>query len=468
MSDFIGCKHEVAHAYSKAQAHTHVTTCSPRVADLTRMAFVSFKHWLTQVSFTRVRQSIMWCFVFASFASLAGATILDGISDDLASQFHDMPTSVVAAAIANGLGKALDTEGVPASDFACVRDYSAACPEGWADQGDGETCSAPMYYQGQCATHENFAALTPTEKRAKASACGTEFRCVDTCTMDFSSPCPDGWDTDRSNHCVAPSEYAGPCIGRKDFRGASSSTRNHWSSLCNVRWPCRRQRGDVNDVGDDRGCAADYSKTCPAGWTIVGIQCVAPIDYQGPCATMIDLSRLAVAQKAAYAKACELSWPCGVDSFLDTVASFLQYASRDGASDPQHFIADSKLQVSQLNVAKKEVSKLIPRVKAGGWMSTKALTRLVSLTTDPNAKSVMISAGVEAAAETLMKRPDTSDRNVGLAGSLLTMLSGMPVAVEVSDEVGANGHVDVVIPRPSRVYHSDEVILHHSFGVSPS
>jgi len=99
-------------------------------------------------------------------------------------------------------------------------------------------------------------------------------------------------------------------------------------------------------------------------------------------------------------------------------------------------------------------------------MATKALTRLVSMTADPNAKTVMIGAGVEAAAETLLKRPGTSDRNIALAGSLLTMLSGMPVAVEVSDEAGANGHVDVIIPRPSRVYQSDELLVRHSFGVN--
>lgn len=234
-----------------------------------------------------------------------------------------------------------------------------------------------------------------------------------------------------------------------------------------MRWPCRRQRGDVSDVGPNLGCVADFSKTCPADWIIVGVQCVAPVDYQGPCATMIDLSGLTVTQKDAYAKACHTPWPCGGESFLENGASFLQYALHDdSASDPQHVVVDAKLQASQLNIAKKEVSKLIPRVKAGGWMATKALSRLVSLTTDPNAKSVMISAGAVAAAETLMKRPDTSDRNIGLAGSLLTMLSGMPVAVEVSDEAGANGHVDVVVPRPSRVYQPDELILQRSFGVS--
>jgi hypothetical protein len=182
---------------------------------------------------------------------------------------------------------------------------------------------------------------------------------------------------------------------------------------------------------------------------------------------MIDLSGLTLAQRDAYAKACATPWPCAADSFLQRGASFLQHALQDGAaSESQRFIVDSKLRASQLTIAKKEVSKLIPRVKAGGRMATKALARLVSLTTDPDAKAVMISAGAVAAAETLMKRPDTSDRNVGLAGSLLTMLSGMPVAVEVSDMAGSNGHVDIIIPRPSRVYQPDEVILQRSSGMS--
>lgn len=409
----------------------------------------------------------MWRALCPSCVLLTRAMMLEGIADDLALHFHDVSTSLVAGAVANGLGKALDIEGVPASDVFCVRDYSALCPEGWADQGDGETCSAPMYYQGQCAEHENFALLTPTEKRAKASACGSQFACVDTCPMDFSSPCPDGWDIDRSNHCIAPPEYAGPCIGRRDFREASSSAKSQWSSLCDVRWPCRKQSGDVSNSAHDRGCPADFSKTCPFDWATVGFHCVSPIDYNGPCATMVDLRGLTVAQKDAYAKACSTPWPCESGSVLETGASFLQYALQDdNAPDPLAYLVNSKLQASQLNIAKKEILKLIPRVEAGGWMATKALTRLVSMTADPNAKSVMIGSGAEAAAETLMKRPGTSDRNVGLAGSLLTMLSGMPVAVEVSDEAGANGHVDVVIPRPSRVYQSDEVILGRSFGLS--
>ena len=407
-------------------------------------------------------------FAFACCASMTHAEVLEGIFDDLALQFHDMPNSVVEAAIANSLGKSLGIEGVPLSDVACVRDYSAACPEEWSDKGDGETCSAPMYYQGPCSNDFNFATLTPAEKRAKASACGSQFPCVDSCTMDFSSHCPDDWENDSSNHCVAPLEYTGPCVGRKDFRGSSSHTKSQWSSLCNVRWPCRAQRGDVSGSGNDHGCVPDFSATCPDDWTTAGVQCVGPIDYQGPCATMIDLSGLTVAQKDAYAKACHTPWPCRGDSFFES-GSFLQYAVQDdAASESQRFIVDSKLRASQLTIAKKEISKLIPRVKAGGRMATKALARLVSLTSDLDAKSVMTNAGVVATAETFMKRPDTSDRNVALAGSLLTMLSGMPVAVEVSDVAGANGHVDIIIPRPSRVYQPDEIVLQRSSGVGPN
>lgn len=409
----------------------------------------------------------MWRAIYPSCAFLSRGSMLGGIAEDLASQFHDVPTSIVAGAIAQGLGKALDFQGVPASDVDCVRDYSALCPEGWADQGDGETCAAPMYYQGQCARREDFSSLTPTEKRAKASRCGSQFACVDACPMDFASPCPDDWDIDRSNHCIAPPQYAGPCIGRKDFRGISSSEKSQWSSLCSARWPCRRQLGDAIESEHERGCPADFSKTCPSDWVTVGFRCVAPVGYGGPCAAMVDLRSLTVSQKDAYATTCSTPWPCGKGRSSETHSSFLQYAQQDdNGLHPHAYLVNSNLQASQLNVAKLEVLQLIPRVDAGGWMATKALTRLVSMTADPNAKTVMIGAGVEAAAETLLKRPGTSDRNIALAGSLLTMLSGMPVAVEVSDEAGANGHVDVIIPRPSRVYQSDELLVRHSFGVN--
>ena len=438
------------------RGHACVCVC------LTIRAQVNFAQLLSRVG---IQVFNMWRLALASCASITHAALLEGVFEDLSVQFNDMPSSVVEAAIANSLSKSLDFAGIPSSDVTCVRDYSAACPEEWADQGDGETCSAPMYYQGPCSKSLSFASLTPAEKRATAATCGYQFPCVDTCTIDFSTLCPDGWTEDSSKHCIAPLEYTGACVGRKDFQGMSTHKKSQWSSVCNVRWPCRGQRGDATGLGDVHSCDADFSATCPDRWTTVGVQCVGPIDYQGPCATMVDLSGLTVVQKDAYAQACHTPWPCGSDSLLGSGTSFLQYALQDNtASDSQRFIVDSKLRASQLTIAKKEIAKLIPRVKAGGRMASKALARLVSLTSDPDAKSVMISAGAVAAAETLMKRPDTSDRNVALAGSLLTMLSGMPVAVEVSDVAGANGHVDIILPRPSRVYQPDEVALQSSFA----
>ena len=102
----------------------------------------------------------MWRFAFVTCASVTHAAVLEGVLDDLVVQFHDMPISVVEAAIANSLGKSLGIEGLPSSDVACMRDYGAACPKGWADQGDGETSSVPRYYQGPCSEDVNFATTT--------------------------------------------------------------------------------------------------------------------------------------------------------------------------------------------------------------------------------------------------------------------------------------------------------------------
>ena len=450
------------------RTRTHASACKVDIhVSVPNEALQVLLHCLIDIPGHRPLRMLRLTFVCG--AALTHAAVLEGIFEHLAQQFHDIPTSVVEAAVANSMAKALEVEGVPPSDVVCVRDYSAVCPEGWADQGDGETCSAPMHYQGPCSKVTNYASLSPTEKRVAASACGSQFPCVDSCTMDFDSLCPDGWDEDSANHCVAPLKYAGPCVGRKDFREVSTSDKSHWASVCNVRWPCRRQQGAATDSGSNRDCVQEFSSACPDGWTTVGSQCVGPVDYQGPCATMIGLSGLTVDQKGAYAKVCKTPWPCSSDRGHEGGVSFLQYSVQDTAASGAHnYIIDSKLRVSQLNFAKKEISKLVPRVKAGGRMATKALARLVSLTSDPNAKSVMIGAGVVAAAETLMKRPDTSDRNIGLAGSILTMLSGMPVAVEVADEkTGADGHVDIIIPRPSRVYKPDKVILQLSSGMRP-
>ena len=102
-------------------------------------------------------------------------------------------------------------------------------------------------------------------------------------------------------------------------------------------------------------------------------------------------------------------------------------------------------------------------------MYRKALARLISLASEPNAKTIMKVSGVLNAAATLMSRPETSDDVQRLAGSLVTLSSNMPVTSEVSDDKsGSYGHVSIVIPRPSRVYRPDQTAMELEAGMQPS
>ena len=42
---------------------------------------------------------------------------------------------------------------------------------------------------------------------------------------------------------------------------------------------------------------------------------------------------------------------------------------------------------------------------------------------------------------------------------VITHITNSPIASSVSDHEGANGHVNIVVPRPSRVYGADEAAL---------
>ena len=49
-------------------------------------------------------------------------------------------------------------------------------------------------------------------------------------------------------------------------------------------------------------------------------------------------------------------------------------------------------------------------------------------------------------------------RMAGLAGSLLTVVTGMPVVSEIADEkTGSYGRVNIVVPRPSRCGHQEHL-----------
>merc|ERR1719215_220507 len=118
-----------------------------------------------------------------------------------------------------------------------------------------------------------------------------------------------------------------------------------------------------------------------------------------------------------------------------------------------------------MDAVKTAVGDLVPRVQAGGRKARTALIRLISLATEPNAKTIMQVAGVPNAAARLMKSSSSSVELQRLAGSLLTLISGMPVTSEISDDLtGSYGNVNIVLPRPSRIYAPDQTLMDISAG----
>ena len=121
---------------------------------------------------------------------------------------------------------------------------------------------------------------------------------------------------------------------------------------------------------------------------------------------------------------------------------------------------DAAAEAGLTDVLKKHISELVGRVDAGGRKARDALVRLLQEAPGPNAKELMKAMGVQAAAARLMKSPASSTELQRLAGSILTVLTGMPVSSEVSeDATGALGQINIVVPRASRIYGPDKTVL---------
>ena len=102
------------------------------------------------------------------------------------------------------------------------------------------------------------------------------------------------------------------------------------------------------------------------------------------------------------------------------------------------------------------IERLVAEVDAGGYLARRALEELAALSGEAGAGDLMLSAGAAHAAARLLKRPSSDEGNRAAAGSLLTLLTGMPAAAVIANDVtGSGGHVEVVLPRPSRVYGPD-------------
>ena len=111
---------------------------------------------------------------------------------------------------------------------------------------------------------------------------------------------------------------------------------------------------------------------------------------------------------------------------------------------------------------------LVSEVEAGGRTARRALQELASLIGDADARAAIVASGAVRAAEMLLKRPSTDEATRAAAGSLLTLLTDLPVTAEISNEQsGSGGHIEIVLPRPSRVYGPDAFAAEVLAGVTP-
>jgi len=249
---------------------------------------------------------------FALFASpVAGRSdfedipLLHGLSHELAQEFPQEAEETIGQALLDALQSAAEQESVSQGDLVCIRDYASACPKEWSDAGDGETCLAPLGYEGSCPKTFAFG-KSPSEKGQNAIACETEFPCAGVLPQDYSKACPASWVKDLDSACVAPESYSGTCVARKSFVGFTASEKKAWGEKCGVSWPARATLADRRKDASN-ACSADYTKACPQGWLLSGSSCIATSAYEGECG-MHMRATLSPSQKKAIEDACSVSW----------------------------------------------------------------------------------------------------------------------------------------------------------------
>merc|ERR1719223_121147 len=125
-------------------------------------------------------------------------------------------------------------------------------------------------------------------------------------------------------------------------------------------------------------------------------------------------------------------------------------------------LAQVDIHADHVDGVKQDIAGLMPYLSAGGQQARKALAHLHTMTAEPEAIEAMKAQGVEAAIARLMKSRASSEDVQGLAGSLATILTNMPVTSEIADEQsGSYGQVHITLPRPSRVYAGEKSVLEH-------
>jgi hypothetical protein len=136
------------------------------------------------------------------------------------------------------------------------------------------------------------------------------------------------------------------------------------------------------------------------------------------------------------------------------------------AASAADVLGDAQTQAGYFGSLSAQVPNYIAATKAGGYNAARAYASLTNTIAEPNAKTVgqLFSPVLLRALRTQMLKESTPDQMRTAAGSIVTELTGLPISSTVQTKEGAFGHVNIVLPSPTRVYGADESVLSAKAG----
>ncbi|CAD2114134.1 CPW-WPC family protein [Plasmodium vinckei] len=285
----------------------------------------------------------------------------DALVNSISKTLKRVPLGVLKRKVTIELDKVARDLNLPNPDEEiCEINYSELCPEGWVNFGDGKNCLSPTNYTGSCEKKVSFENSTAISKYEFSLKCNVSWPCIGKCIEDFTKECPENWILKKKNICYAPKNYKDICVKEKSFINFSKSEKKIWGDICNVNWPCYEKNYNIlcplnwKKSSDNKSCIGPESYTgpcknilylnnlnknekillknkcniewpisrndeqnfdsflCPTGWKLSQVDnsiCIAPKEYEGPCAKQISLSMFSKEEKYNFSKNCLVHWP---------------------------------------------------------------------------------------------------------------------------------------------------------------
>lgn len=165
-------------------------------------------------------------------------------------------------------------------DYPCMRtcklDVTKSCPKKWLLQSDSfgnkKSCIPPNNYKGNCNQSTNFFNLSLEEIEEISNICDIEWPCTEETydMINYDEICPEEW-TQYENYCIAPQNYEGACMKKKEFTSFSKNVKKEYSEECNIQWPLLKNKKNINKISVLRKGRNNYGAVEPTTGEIVSL-----------------------------------------------------------------------------------------------------------------------------------------------------------------------------------------------------